>query len=118
MNKKGKIKGIKPGKAKVTVTTTSGKKAVCKVTVVKKAKASKSIKLSKKTLKLNKGKTYILKSKMSPLSSTDSKKWSSSNNKVAKVDQNGVVTALKKGTAKITVKTTKGKKATCKVTVK
>ena len=118
VNKKGKIKGIKPGKAKVTVTTTSGKKAVCKVTVVKKAKASKSIKLSKKTLKLNKGKTYILKSKMSPLSSTDSKKWSSSNNKVAKVDQNGVVTALKKGTAKITVKTTKGKKATCKVTVK
>lgn len=40
--------------------------------------------------------------------------WSSSNKKVATVDKNGVVTAVKKGTVTITAKTSGGKKATCK----
>ena len=46
--------------------------------------------------------------------------WSSSNEKVATVDQNGVVTALSKGNAVITATSTDStgnKKATCKVTV-
>ena len=43
--------------------------------------------------------------------------WSSSNKNVAKVSSKGVVTAVKKGTAKITAKTGK-QKLTCKVTVK
>ena len=55
---------------------------------------------------------------MSPSNTTDTLKWSSSNTKVAKVSSTGVVTAVEKGTATITVKTTSGKTATCKVTVK
>lgn len=43
--------------------------------------------------------------------------WSSSNNKVAKVNQKGLVTALKVGKATITAKVG-GKKLACKVTVK
>ena len=45
-------------------------------------------------------------------------KWSSSDSKVASVTSKGIVTANKKGTAKITAATTDGKKATCKITVK
>ena len=45
-------------------------------------------------------------------------KWTSSNKKVATVNKNGKVTAKKKGTATITVKTANGKKYSCKVTVK
>lgn len=116
VDKNGKIKGIKAGSAKITATTTSGKKVTCKVTVVKTAKASTSVKLNKKTLSLDVDKTTTLKATVSS-SSTDSRTWSSSDKKVATVDQNGVVTALKKGTAKITVKTSSGKKATCTVTV-
>ena len=43
--------------------------------------------------------------------------WSSSNTSVATVDKNGKVTAKASGTATITVKTSNGKIANCKVTV-
>ena len=118
VDSKGKIKGIKAGSAKITATTTSGKKITCKVTVVKKSTAATSVKLNKKSMNLNVGKTYDLNETMSPSKSTDSRTWSSSNKKIATVDQNGIVTAVKKGTVTIKVKTSGGKVATCKVTVK
>ncbi len=65
--------------------------------------------------------TYQLIAIVAPENADDvSVKWTSSNPKVAKVDQNGKVTAVKKGTAVITceAKDGSGVKATCKVTVK
>lgn len=59
-----------------------------------------------------KGKTTL------KLSGAKVKSWKSSNTKVAKVSSKGVVTAVKAGTAKITCTDKKGKKYTCKVTVK
>jgi len=44
-------------------------------------------------------------------------KWKSSNSKVAKVSESGIVTGIKAGTARITAKTN-GKSYSCKVTVK
>ena len=44
--------------------------------------------------------------------------WSSSDEKIAKVSQEGIVTARKKGTVTITAMTWNGLKATCKITVK
>lgn len=114
---KGKIKGVKTGTATITATMTNGKKATCKVTVVKSAKKASSIKLNKKTLTMKKGAYTQLKATLSK-KSTDKVTWSSSNKKVAKVDANGVITALKGGTVTITAKAASGKKATCKVTVK
>ncbi|MBQ6326979.1 MAG: Ig-like domain-containing protein, partial [Clostridia bacterium] len=58
-----------------------------------------------------------LKAAVSPSGAKTKLTWSSSNEKVAKVTQNGVVSALKKGSATITVKTSNGLKATCKITV-
>ena len=46
------------------------------------------------------------------------KSWKSSSTKVAKVDKNGKVTAVKAGMATITAVLTDGSKKTCKVTVK
>ena len=63
--------------------------------------------------------TLLLSATIKPANATDqSIKWSSSNKKVATVDQSGLVTAVKKGSATITAKSSNGKKATCKVTVK
>lgn len=112
---KGKIKGVKAGTATITATASNGKKATCKVTV--KVPATK-VKLNKTKVTLAKGKSVTLKPTLTPTNSTDKLTWTTSNKKVATVTSKGKVTAVKKGTATITVKTTSGKKATCKVTVK
>jgi uncharacterized protein YjdB len=103
------------GTATITATTTSGKKATCKVTVTI---PSTKITMSKTTATVKKGKTLTLKGTLAPSNSTDTVKWSSSNTSVATVTSKGVVTGKKAGTATITVTTSSGKKATCKVTVK
>ena len=70
-------------------------------------------KLNQKSITLNVGKTYILKS-----SGTRGKiTWTSSNRSVASVTSRGIVKAVKKGTATITARYGKSK-LTCKVTVK
>ena len=106
----------KAGTAKITVSAGSKKKTV-NVTIAKKATKAKSVKLNKKKATLNIGKTLDLKATMNPSKSTDTLKWTTSNKKVATVDKFGRVTAKKQGTATITVKTSSGKKATCKITV-
>ncbi|MEE0060884.1 MAG: dockerin type I domain-containing protein [Acutalibacteraceae bacterium] len=68
---------------------------------------------------LNENDTYTLQPIFSPDgTSAICNNWSSSNTAVAKVDSTGKVTALKEGTAVITVKTDNGLSATCTVTVK
>ena len=76
-----------------------------------------SVSLNKNSLTLEVGKTYTLTKTVSPSTATTSYRWSSSNTSVATVDKNGKVTAKASGTATITVKTSNGKTATCKVTV-
>lgn len=79
--------------------------------------ASVSLNVKKKTIAA--GESYTLKATIKPSSMSDSKlTWTSSNKKVATVSSHGVVTAKKVGTATITVKSSNGKKATCKITVK
>ena len=77
--------------------------------------ASKKIQLNKKNLNLLVYSTYQLK--ISNKKTTTKVKWSSANKKIAKVSENGVVTAKKDGTTKITAKVS-NKKFVCKVTVK
>ena len=69
--------------------------------------------LNKRKATLYTGKTLQLK----VTGATKGVKWSSSRPKVAKVDQRGLVTALKAGKATITAKVD-GKKLTCAITVK
>ena len=113
---KGKITAVKAGKATITVTTFNGKKASVVVTV---KAAPSSVKLSSTKLTLNKGKTATLKATLAPSGAASfAKSWTSSNAKIAKVDANGKVTAVAKGTATISYKTFNGKTAKCVVTVK
>lgn len=77
-----------------------------------------SVALNKTTLTLDIGKTSNLRATVYPSNAANKKcTWKSSNTSVATVDSNGKVTAKKAGTATITVKTSNGKTATCKVTV-
>ncbi|WP_304032153.1 leucine-rich repeat protein [Ruminococcus bromii] len=75
-----------------------------------------SVKLNKTTATLFKGNKLTLSKTVTPANSNQICTWSSSNTKIATVSD-GVVTAKAAGTATITVKTSNGKTATCKVTV-
>ena len=111
----GKVKGVGKGNCTITVTTADGKKASCKMHVMIPVK---SIRLTRKTLNLKAGKSSKLKLKIKPTNVDKSDLvWKSSNTKVAVVNSKGKVTAIRKGTCKITVRAPNGKKAVCKVKV-
>ncbi len=121
VNKNGIIKGLKIGTATITVTTKDGSKtATCTVTVKDPTVFVNSVSLNKKELEINIGEATTLVATINPSTATNKAVvWGSSDSKVAKVDKNGSVTALKVGSAVITVKTRDGSKtAQCKVTVK
>lgn len=116
VSSKGKVTGKKTGTA--TITATVNKKSyTCEVTVIQRVK---KIKLNKTKLTLSLGRTYQLETTLSPKGVKSGLKWKSSKSKYVTVDQSGLVTAKKKGSAVITVTATNGKKkkATCKITVK
>ena len=119
VDQNGKVNTVAIGTTTITATG-AGLTATMQVTVKAKPEIkATSVRLNQKKLSLLKGKKYTLKATIKPSNVKNRKlKWTSSNKKVATVDKKGKVTAKKKGTATITVKTANGKKYSCKVTVK
>ncbi|MDE5849326.1 MAG: Ig-like domain-containing protein [Muribaculaceae bacterium] len=111
---KGVVKALKAGK--VTITATANKlTATCEITITDIEVAD--ITLDKTEANLTKGETVELTATVTPTNATNpTVAWSSSNEKVATVDQTGKVTAVGGGEAVITAKAG-DKTATCKVTV-
>lgn len=108
-----------PGTAQITLSYGSRVLASCQVTVRgTQSTVSYKVGLNASSLPMQvKKSTKALK--VTSLQAGDSvKEWKSSNSKVVKVDRRtGKLTALKKGTAVITVTTQKGAKASCKIKV-
>ena len=76
--------------------------------------------LSRKSVRLKKGKTIVLKAAVKPSNASNkSVRWTSSNASVATVNQSGKVTAKKKGSAIITCTAKDGSKkyAKCRINV-
>lgn len=117
LSKDGKITGKKEGKTTVTITLTNKKKWVLTVTVVDPRKPTKIGINGLNPLGLKVGEQVQLTTWMKPATAQTTYTWKSSNKKVATVDKNGIVTAKKKGSVTITVKTANGKKASVKVYV-
>lgn len=114
VSKQGKVKGIKNGTAKITVTVKKNSKTTnlaCKVNV-------KEPKLSKRNLSVILGKKAKISIDNEPKKAKFT--WKSSNSKVAKVSKTGKVTAKKIGKANIKVAVKTQKKTynlSCKVSV-
>lgn len=107
----------KTGTATLTIKLASGLEKKVKVKIQKNAvKTSKISGLSKK-LKMKKKATKKLSPIITPVTSKDKIKYTSSNKKVATVSSKGVIKAKKAGKTKITVKAG-SKKFTVTVTVK
>ena len=104
-----------PGTATITAKV-GNKKAECKVDFT--ASLNKWT-LNEHNLELDKGETKQLTTTFIPDYTTDPKDttWSSSDESVATVDENGVVTAISEGIATITAINANGTMDECKVTV-
>lgn len=110
----GIITANKIGTANINLYTDDGDAASLTVTV---KQSPDGIKVSPAVKKLKKGKTFNVKVTLPEGTASKQLTYSSSNKKVAKVDNKGKVSALKKGQANITVKTYNNKKAVVKVKV-
>ena len=114
----GEVTAKGPGSTTITATAVSGGKiATCKVTVTQ---SVTSVKLSKTSLTLSKGKTFKLTATVNPSNASNKKvTWKSSNTKIATVSSTGTIKGIIKGTVYIYVCTLDGNKsAKCKVTIK
>ena len=101
-----------------TITAKAGdKSATCEVTVASKGIPVDAVYLNKSSLSLTEDETYQLSVAVTPDNATDKTvTWSSSNTAVATINDDGLVTAVKEGSATITAKAG-DKTATCTVTV-
>jgi uncharacterized protein YjdB len=116
VSQSGRVDAVSVGTAQITVTTEDGKKtATCTVTVKAKVIPVTGVSLNKTSMALLIGGTEKLTATVSPSNATNKNvTWSSSNSSVATVDSNGNVSAIKVGTAIITVTAEDGgKTATC-----
>ena len=120
VDKKGKITAKKTGTATITVKTKKGATASVKVKVQKGKVTTKKLTITNvtdKKLTLKKGKTFKIKTSVTPITSPDKISYASSNKKIVTIDKKGKLKAVKKGTATITVKSGK-KTVKFKVNVK
>lgn len=103
--------------SKVITADTFNKQTAVSNKPVAKSITVKASGLKKNVLTIVKSKKVKLKVTVSPAKANQKVTYKSSNKKIAAVTSKGVVTAKKKGTAKITIKTTNGKKKIIKVKV-
>ncbi len=115
----GKITAIALGEATITVKTKDGgMTATCKVTVKQIEVESLTVEPTK--AEVIEGKTIQLKVTVSPADADQDVDWKTLDERIATVDENGLVTAVSPGTVRIAVRsrTYNEKQAFCEVTVK
>ena len=118
INSNGTIIGLKEGSARITATSNNGVSDYINIVVKPKIVDVTSITLNNSNISLLKGDTKTLTATIKPKNATNKNiKWTSSDTSVASVNQNGKVTANKKGTATITATTSNNKSSSCSVTV-
>lgn len=111
----GVVKGLKAGTVVITATTVNGKTAECAVTVHQPAE---SITLDVTKAEIETGATLQLTATVGPEDAEDkSVSWTSSDDNVATVSGDGLVTALSGGVVEITATTVNGLKAVSVITV-
>ena len=116
VDSEGVVTGVASGGAVIVCRTEDGNHyATCNVTVIQ----GVTLQLNPSEREIAVGKSFKIKKVVSPGTAKKAATWTSSNEKVAKVNSKGKVTALKKGSATIRCTLTNyNVRATCKVKVK
>jgi len=119
VDENGNVTAVSAGCTQIKVVSSSQSfanyESSCFVIVTQ---AADSVELNKTAVNVGVGQQYALKATVSPSDAPQEVVWSTSDRKLAVVDENGVITAKKAGTVTITATTSNGKTATCKVNVK
>lgn len=123
VSKLGEVKGIKAGKATITVKTTNGKTDTIEIIVLEPEILVEQIKVDKSDLTLAVGDTYKIKTDVVPSNATNknltcSLTYSSKSESVVSVSKDCLITAKTGGAATVTVASDNGKTTKVKVTVK
>ena len=119
VDKDGRVQVLQPGECDITTTLMQdGEKVTEKTTHVKAFYEVESITLDSNEGKLTVGNSHTIKATVAPeeVAAETTIEWSSSNEKVATVDENGKVTAIAAGEATITANAGE-KSTTYKLTV-
>jgi len=112
VNASGKVVALKAGTATITVTATD-RSTVEKTLIVNVLQKAQSITINNSVSELYVGSSHQLSCSVLPIDTTDkSITFTSSNTSVLSVNTSGLITALKTGTATLTVKTTDGSSIT------
>lgn len=115
VNSNGKVTSVGAGSTNIRCTVNGSQSAVCHVTVYA---AAQSIGLNKTSVTLwVGGQTEKLVCTYTPADSYAEVKWTSDNEAVAKVSDDGTVTPISVGETTVRVKTEDGKTASCTVKV-
>ena len=110
----GIIKAVGTGSATVTVSSSNGKTATCKVTVTTPVSV---ITTDSASISVYAGETCRMGVTCTPENAINSVSWSSSDNNVATVDSSGLITGVSGGKCTVTVTSPQGGKATFTVNV-
>ena len=113
----GLVTPVREGTVKIGVVTANKKKAVITLKIVDGNKPEKVALNKSGTVTMKVGETLKLEAAVLPEAAKTTYTWKSSKPKVASVDASGNVTALKKGTCTVAVKTANGKLAKVKIKV-
>ncbi len=118
VDQNGVVTAILQGNAIISATSANGVSGVCYVTVVPDITAVESIELNEYEIFLYEGETFPLIATITPEDATDKcVTWISSDRTVAIASQEGVVTAIKKGTSSVLASSSNGLTAECIVNV-
>lgn len=117
----GYVTAVSKGTATITASSNLGSnKASFTISITDSGEGNNQLKQisipSKKEMIV--GEKYQFRPDLSPKNATNSLSWTSNDFDVVNVTQNGSVTALKRGTAVITVRSDNGLSASCDITVK
>lgn len=116
VNQNGKVEALSEGVSTITATA-GGKTGSCTITVSKGIIAVESIELDRQELTMVEGDEFTLKATVKPDDASDKTvSWSTSDSKIASVDNTGKITAIKEGEATIIAKAGE-KTAECKVSI-
>lgn len=110
----GKIKGVSTGTTYVNIVSSNGVSARCKVRVIISAQ---SVTMNMDDAIMSIGEHLKLSAELYPKDTTDTITWSSEDEQIAQIDEEGNVLAVDSGECNVYATSDSGKKAQCKIRV-